>query len=201
FAFVHQIEALVDVLELQRVGDQVVDVDLAVHVPVDDLRHLRAPLDAAEGGALPDPAGDELERTGSDLLPCAGDADDDRLAPAAMAAFERLAHDVDIADALEAVVGASLGQLDQVRDQVALHVIRIDEVRHAEFLGERLALWVDVDADDHVGADHARALDHVEADAAETEHDDVGTRLDLGGIDDRADARGHAAADIADLVE
>jgi hypothetical protein len=39
-----------------------VDVDLAVHVPVDDLRHVGAAARAAEGGALPDAAGDQLER-------------------------------------------------------------------------------------------------------------------------------------------
>ena len=60
---------------------------------------------------------------------------------------------------------------------------------------------IDVDADDHVGADHARALDHVEADAAEAEHHDLGARLDLRGVDHRADAGGDAAADVADLVE
>ena len=38
----------------------------------------------------------------------AGDADDDADAPAPVAAFERLAHHVDVADALEAVVGAAL---------------------------------------------------------------------------------------------
>ena len=41
----------------------------------------------------------------------------------------------------------------------------------------------------------------VEADAAEAEHDDVGARLDLGGVDHGADAGGDAAADVADLVE
>ena len=51
------------------------------------------------------------------------------------------------------------------------------------------------------GADHARALHHVEPDAAEAEHHHVGARLDLGGVDHRADAGGHAAADVADLVE
>ena len=60
---------------------------------------------------------------------------------------------------------------------------------------------VEVDADDLVGADHARALDHVEADAAEAEHRDVGAGPDLGGVDHRADAGGDAAADVADLVE
>jgi hypothetical protein len=60
---------------------------------------------------------------------------------------------------------------------------------------------VDVDADDLVGADHLRALDDVEADAAEPEDDDVRAGLDLGGVDHRADAGGDAAADVADLVE
>jgi hypothetical protein len=51
------------------VRDQVVDVDLAVHVPVDDLRHVGAAARAAEGRALPHAAGDELERARLDLLP------------------------------------------------------------------------------------------------------------------------------------
>ena len=67
-ALVHQVEGRVDLVERHGVGDQVVDVDLALHVPVDDLRHVGAAARAAEGGALPDPAGDELERAGRDLL-------------------------------------------------------------------------------------------------------------------------------------
>ena len=51
--------------------------------------------------------------------PGARDADDHRYAPALVAALERLAHHVDVADALEAVVGAAFGQVDQVGDQVA----------------------------------------------------------------------------------
>ena len=41
------------------------------------------------------------KRPGRDLLAGAGDADDNALAPAAMAAFERRAHEIDIADALK----------------------------------------------------------------------------------------------------
>ena len=62
-------------------------------------------------------------------------------------------------------------------------------------------LGLSVDADDLVGAGHARALDDVEADAAEPEHRDVGAGPHLGGVDHRADAGGDAAADVADLVE
>src|SRR3546814_11701903 len=49
-ALVHEVEALVDVVERQGVGDEVVDVDLALHVPVDDLGHVGATARAAEGG-------------------------------------------------------------------------------------------------------------------------------------------------------
>src|SRR6185503_18296978 len=97
----HQVEALVDVFELERVGDHRVDLDLSVHVPVDDLRHVGAAAGATEGGASPVTAGDELERTGGDLLAGFGDADDDRGAPAAMTGFQRLAHHSGVAGAVE----------------------------------------------------------------------------------------------------
>src|SRR5256885_8741041 len=186
FALVHQVEALVDVGELELVRDQVVDVDLALHVPVDDFRHVAPALGAAERGALPYAAGDELERARLDFLTRARDADDHRHAPALVAALQRLAHHVDVADALEAVVGAALGQVHQVRDQLGAGFFRIDEMRDAEFLGERLARRIGIHADDHAGAGHARALHDVESDAAQAEYHDVRARLDLGGVDHRA---------------
>src|SRR5688572_20962993 len=81
-AGVHQVEGLVDALERQSVGDEVVDVDLTVHVPVDDLRHVRAAARAAEGRALPHAPGDELEGPRVDLRSRGSDADDDGHAPA-----------------------------------------------------------------------------------------------------------------------
>src|SRR5205085_4631840 len=86
-ARVHQIEALVDLVERQRVGDHRIDCDLPVHVPVDDLGHVGAALRPTERGAAPVAPGDELERAGGDLLTGLGDADDDAGAPAAVAAF------------------------------------------------------------------------------------------------------------------
>ena len=55
-AGMHQVERLVDVGERHHVGDHRIDLDLAVHVPVDDLRHVGAAPGAAERGALPDRA-------------------------------------------------------------------------------------------------------------------------------------------------
>jgi hypothetical protein len=74
-------------------------------------------------------------------------------------------------------------------------------MRHAELLGHGFALRVHVDADDLVGARHACALDDIEADAAEAEHDHIRAGLHFRGVDDRADAGGDAATDVADLLE
>src|SRR5205814_10047268 len=98
----------------------------AVHVPVDALRHVAAAPRAAERGALPHPAGDELEGPRADLLPGARHADDHRDAPAAVAALQRLAHHLHVADALEAVVRAAAGQLDDLRNDVL--ALGVDEM-------------------------------------------------------------------------
>src|SRR5271155_1610802 len=113
-----------------------------------------------------------------------------------MAALQRRAHQSDIADTFERVVGAAdligaaLGQIDEVRNEIAANVFRIDEMRHAEALAPRLLVRIEIDADDHVGADEAEPLDHIEPDTAKTEDDALGAGLDLRGIDDRADAGG-----------
>src|SRR4051794_9562551 len=60
-ARVHEIEGVVDALVGEGMGYQLVDSDLALHVPVDDLGHVSAAARAAECGAFPDAARDELE--------------------------------------------------------------------------------------------------------------------------------------------
>src|SRR6266849_5225151 len=150
FACVHQIEGLVDLGERHGVRDHRVDLDLALHVPVDDFWHVGAAARAAEGGALPDAPGDQLEWTCRDLRAGRGDADNDGLAPTAMAGLQRLAHYRDVAGAVEGVVVAAdlvrpaLGHVDEVRDQIAANLFRIDEVRHAEALAPFLPGAVDV---------------------------------------------------------
>ncbi len=118
-----------------------------------------------------------------------------------MTGLQRLTHHGGIAGAVEGEVGAAVGQRDQMLDDIAIDLLGIDEIGHAETATPLLLGIVDVDADDLVGTHHPRALDDVEADAAEAEHDHIGARRDLGGIDHRADSRGHAAADVTALVE
>src|SRR3954447_5485343 len=201
-AGMHQVEAFVNVFEGELVGDQIIDVDFLLHVPVDDLGHVSAAARAAERRALPDSSGDELKRPRGNLRSGRCDANDDRYAPALVATLQCLPHQLYVADAFETVVGSALRQIHQVRHQLCFsHVFRVDEVRHAKLLRKRTAFWINVHPDDHVGAGHACALHDIESNAAKSEYDDVGARLDFRRVDDGANAGSHAAADIADLIE
>src|SRR5450631_666937 len=126
--------------------DEIVDVDLAVHVPIDDLRYIGAAACTAERGALPHAPCNQLKWTSRDLLAGARNTDDHRDSPAAMAALERLAHQIHIANTFEAVVGAAIGECHEVSHQIAANFLRVDEVRHAEFLGEPLAARIQINA-------------------------------------------------------
>src|SRR5262245_12782013 len=202
FPFMHQLEGIVDFFERHGVGNQVVDVDFSFHIPIDDLGNIRAAPRAAEGRTAPHPSRNQLERARGDFLAGSGHADDDALAPPAVAAFKCLPHGADVADALKRKVGAAGGQInDRLRDLIAADLIGIDEMRHAEFLGHGTLGWIGVDADNIVGANHARALDYVQTDAAEAEYGDVRAWPDLGGVDDGAHPCRHPAADVTDLVE
>ena len=163
--------------------------------------HLGPALGPAERGATPHPARHQLERAGGDLGAGRRHADDHRFSPSLVAAFQGLAHRGDVADAFETVVGAAARQFHEVANDVVPRVVGVDEIRHAELPRRRLARRVDVNAHNHVGADHAKPLDDVQPDAAEPEHHAVRPWLDLGRVDDRADPRRDTAADVADLLE
>src|SRR5580692_8350342 len=166
FAFMHQIKTLVDVFKLKRVRNHGVDLNLSVHVPVDDFWYVGAAASAAERRAFPDAAGDELERSGGDFLAGFGHADYHGYAPAAVAGFKRLPHHGGIAGAVEGEIGAAICQRDKMLDDVAANLLWVDEVGHAESTTPVFLGIVDIDADDLVGADHLGALDNIEPDAA-----------------------------------
>src|SRR3546814_8845630 len=117
-----------------------------------------------------------------------------------MAAFQRLAHDLGVAYAFERIIGPAVGQFDNVIDHI-VDIFGVDEMRHAELARQRLALGVEVDPDDFVGAHHLGALDDVKADAAQAENHDIGAGLDLGGENNRPHPGGYDAPYVANLVE
>src|SRR5947209_19748137 len=86
-------------------------------------------------------------------------------------------------------------------NEIAADVLRVDEMRHPEALAPGLAVGIDINPDDHVGAGKPQPLDDIETDAAEPKYDGGGAGLDLGGVEHGADPGRHTAADVADLVE
>jgi hypothetical protein len=60
-AGLHVAKGLVDLVEGLAVRDELVDLQVALHVVVNEAGQLRAALDAAEGAAFPYAARDELE--------------------------------------------------------------------------------------------------------------------------------------------
>src|SRR5580658_6924025 len=61
FASVHEIEGVVDAFQRKPMRDHRIDLDLAVHVQLDDLRSVGPSTRPAESCAFPDPAGDQLK--------------------------------------------------------------------------------------------------------------------------------------------
>jgi hypothetical protein len=108
-----------------------------------------------------------LKWTRRNFLPSSGDADDYALSPAAMAGFEGRAHQIDVADAFESVIGAAdligaaFRHVDEVSNEIAAEFGWVDEMRHAEALAPRLLIWIHIDADNHTGADQTQTLDDV----------------------------------------
>ena len=63
----HQIKALVDILQGHGVGNHWIYLNFAVHVPIDNLGHIRAPARTAKSSAAPYAARDQLEGAGADF--------------------------------------------------------------------------------------------------------------------------------------
>src|SRR5881396_1441241 len=182
-------------------GDEVVDINFALHVPVDDLGHVTPALRTAKSGPLPHAARHQLERSGRDFLARGGNANNHAGAPASVAAFQRLAHHLDVADTFKGKISPTLGEVNEILDEVSCDLLGIDKMGRAKLARDCLPLRIEVNPNNQVRAGHAGALDHVQADSSQSEDDDVVAGLNLGGVDHRADARGDATADIADLVK
>ena len=119
-----------------------------------------------------------------------------------MAAFQRLAHHRDIAGAIKGEIGATSREVrDGLHHLIGADLIRVDEMRHAEFARHGLFGGVDVYADDLIRPHHTRALDDIQPNAAQAEYRDIGAGPDLGGVDHGTNAGGDSAANVANLIK
>lgn len=177
----HVLESLVDLTKRAAVGDELVDLDLSLHVVVNDSRKLGAALDTAKGAALPDTASDKLERTGGDLLASGSNTDDDRLTPTLVAGLEGRAHDMDVSSGIEGEVKTTVSELNKFLLDGSAHVLGVDEVSSTELPGPGLLLVVNVNDIDLASLAGSSTLNNGQTDAASTEDSDIVTLLDVGG--------------------
>ncbi len=82
-----------------------------------------------------------------------------------------------------------------------LDVVRVHKVSHAELACHFLTARVNVDTNDFVGTHHFGALNHVQADTAQTEHHHVGARFHFSGKQHGTHTSGNTATNVANLVE
>lgn len=112
-----------------------------------------------------------------------------------MASLQGSAHDTDVARAVEGVVAATVGHLDQVLlDGLARELGGVDKVGGTELASPGLLAVVDIHGDDLARLVLDRTLHDGQTDTAGTEDSDVGAFLDLGGHDGGAVTGGDTAA-------
>ena len=181
-------------------GDQIVNIDLAIHVPIHNLRHIRPPLRTAKRSALPNPPRHQLKRARRNLLSCAGDANNDAFAPTLVTALQGLSHDFRITDAFERVVHTAIGEIHNGLYGV-VHIIGVDKIRHTKPLSQRLTPTVQVDTDNPLGPRQTGPLNNIQPNAPQTEYGHRGAGFYLCCIHHRTDSSGDAAADVTHLVK
>lgn len=123
----------------------------------------------------------ELTTCGN-LLASSRNANDNTLTPALVASFQSGTHHADITSAVEGVVAATIGHLDQLfLDSLAVELGRVDKVRGTELASPFLLRIVDIDNDDLASLVLDRTLDDGEANTSSAENSDVGALLNLRG--------------------
>lgn len=127
--------------------------------------------------------------------------DDDALTPTLVAGLQGSAHDTDVASAVEGVVAAAVGHLDQVLlDGLAGELGGVDKVGGTELASPGLLAVVDIHGDDLARLVLDRTLHDGQTDAASTEDSDIGALLNLGGHNSGTVTSGDTAAQQAGSV-
>ena len=119
-----------------------------------------------------------VRTTCGNLLTGSSDTDDDGLAPSLVAGLKRSTHNVDVTCAVECVVAAAVGHLNELLlDALGAELGGVDEVGGTELLGPLLLGVVYIDNDDLGGLVLDSSLDDGQTNAASTEDGNVGALL------------------------
>ena len=197
----HVFEGFVDIVQGHREADHLIYLDFPSQIHFHVFGKLRAALYAAEGSALPHASSDQLEGACGDFLTGTRHTDDDRLAPALVAAFQRRAHQIHVTHAFKGVIHTPVGHVDDNLLQGRAVILGIHRIGGTELLGELELGRVHVHRDDARSLGQRGALDHAQPDAPQAEYRHGGSRFHLGRIQHGADTGGHSAAEQANLVQ
>ena len=160
--------------------DEWINADFSIHIPVNNAGDICAATCAAKSGTFPFSAGYQLKRACADFGTGFCHANNNAASPALVCAFQRLAHDRGLADALKAVIRASISQLYDCIYHI-FHFIRVDEIGHAKLSRQRFPFRIDVNANNPAGTDHARALNYVQANSSQAEYSNICAGFHFGG--------------------
>ena len=165
---VHLGEGILNAVELNLLGDELVERQASLLEEVDKHREVAARQAVAVPGRLNRAAAPEdLDEWGLPFHVRSRDADEHQRA-GKVAGVVRLLEDGRVADRIDRDVGAELGDLLDGRDWVLL--LGVDGVRRAELLGPLQLPVVNVDGDDGLGAGQLGASDGCVSHAAAAEH-------------------------------
>ena len=92
-------------------GDEIININLAIHIPINNFRNISSSASSAKGRAAPYSSCYKLKRPSGNFLPRAGNPNDYTFAPSLMTTLQCLTHCVDIPNTFEAVVSTSVGQI------------------------------------------------------------------------------------------
>lgn len=189
-------ESRVDILERLGVGDEVVNLERAVLVSLDNLRQLSSALDTAKSRSLPHSAGDQLERSGGNLLASSSNTNDDGLAPALVAGLESLSHDGHVSGTVKCELTASVGHLDQLVDNGGSlgQLGGVDEVGGAKLVSPGLLVAIDVDDNDLAGLSLLGTHDNGQTNTASSKDSDVVALLHVGSDGGGSVTGGHTTS-------
>ena len=118
-----------------------------------------------------------------------------------MAAFQRRAHHVNVTDTFETKVHAAIGKLDNHILNRFVVILRIDEIGRAHFTCQRKFFRIGINGQNTPGFRLRRALNHRQANAAQTKYGDGITFFHFCGVMDRSDTGGHATPQQTHFVQ
>lgn len=77
FTLVHEVKRVVDIIQRHGVRNQVINIDFALHVPIDYLRNIGSSFSSPKRRTSPHSTGDQLEWACTDFFTSPSDTNDD----------------------------------------------------------------------------------------------------------------------------